>query len=113
MNHFTNKAGFHGIRSAQPWLFRAHQPPATYNPPGAYFTTWGPKEKDLARKLRVPRAKLEYLFAFADVGDLTPIPGGRGRLGTLFYAPKDYPVQEDRQEYSGESSDYPGKASDA
>lgn len=103
VNHFTNQTGFNAIRSQKRWLFKASQPPATHNPRGAYFTTYGPDEPRLADRLRIPREKLRYLFSFMNPGDLLPLPGGRGRLRTIFYSPDDYSVEQERQEFHGRS----------
>jgi hypothetical protein len=101
VNHFTDKAGFDGIRSQPVWLFKALQPPPRRHPPGAYFTTYGPEEPRLAVRLFLPREKLKYLFSFEDQGDLRPLPGGRGRLERIFYSPTDYPVERERQRFQG------------
>jgi hypothetical protein len=101
MNHFTNKAGFDGIRSQPTWTFRASQPPAAHNPVGAYFTDYAQDEHNLAVKLFLPREKLHYIFSFDDRGDLLPLPGGRGRLGRIFYSPVDYEVERGRQRFHG------------
>ncbi len=103
MNHFTNIAGYRAIRSQPVWLFKAVQPPARHNPPGAYFTTYSVDEPNLAVKLFLPREKLKYIFSFEDKGDLLPLPGGRGRQGKIFYSPQDYPVVQERQTHHGET----------
>ena len=99
MNHYTNKTGYNSIRAASPWHFRASQPPGDH-PFGAYFTTLPPDHPKLARKLRIPKAKCEYLFSFVDLGDLLRLDGDRGDW--IFYAPQDYDVEKVRQTYSGE-----------
>lgn len=101
MNHFTNKQGFNAISSQPTWLFKALQPPATYQPRGAYFTECSPSEERLAKKLCVPREKLEYVFMFDPPTALRPLPGGRGQLGKVSYSPTDYPVAVDDQHFSG------------
>jgi hypothetical protein len=98
MNHFTNLAGYNGIRAAPIWRFIASQPPGNH-PFGAYFTTLSPSTPNLAKKLRIPVDKLKYVFEFVDVGDLTPLPGGRGAY--IFYSALDYLVAQDRQIYHG------------
>lgn len=103
MNHFTDKSGYNGIRSNSTWRFVACQPPARRHPKGAYFTTYEKDEKHLAKKLFVPRRKLEYLFAFNDCGGLERLPGGRGRLGKIWYSPSDYLVEKQEQLGSGET----------
>lgn len=96
MNHFTDSAGWNAIRSQPVWLFKAEQPPGEH-PFGAYFTTLGKGEPNLAIKLRIPRKKLAYLFSFQEhePSDLHPLAGGRGKF--IFYSPKDYKVEEVRQ----------------
>jgi hypothetical protein len=98
MNHFTDKAGFDSIASQPEWHFKASQPPGDH-PYGAYFTTLPPQTLNLAVRLRIPRSKLEFMFEFSDVGDLTPLRGARGSY--ILYAPTDYWVEQNRQEYRG------------
>jgi hypothetical protein len=98
MNHYTDLTGYNAIRAAEVWHFRAHQPPGNH-PFGAYFTTLPRGTPNLAQRLRIPRAKVQYVFEFTDVGDLIPLPGGRGQF--IFYSPHDYDVDKTRQLYSG------------
>lgn len=98
MNHFTDLSGYNGIRAQPIWLFWAAQPPGDH-PFGAYFTTLPPGTSNLALRLRIPKSKLQYVFTFADVGDLFPLPGGRGQF--IYYSPADYPVEPARQTYEG------------
>src|SRR5207248_9227796 len=100
MNHFTDRDGYNGIVAQPTWVFKASQPPGDH-PVGAYFTTLGPETPKLSKKLGIPRRKLQYLFTFEDVGDLTRLPGGRGEF--IFYSPTDYEVAADRQQYAGEA----------
>lgn len=100
MNHFTNREGYNGIAAVSPWLFRASQPPAG-RPFGAYFTVLPPGTLRLAKRLRIPKAKTEYVFSFVDRGDLVPLPGGRGAF--IFYSAGDYTVDRDRQIYAGKA----------
>lgn len=92
--HYTNSAGYNAIRSQPVWHFLARKPPGDH-PVGAYFTTLPPGTKNLAKKLRIPRSKLAYVFIFADLGDLHALDGDRGEW--IFYSPADYDVAEDRQ----------------
>jgi hypothetical protein len=101
MNHFTDKDGYHAIRSQKVWTFKAVQPRALHHPVGAYFTTYEPFEPNLAKKIFVPRAKLAFVFAFAPPAPLLLLPGGRGRLERVFYSPTDYDVPEGCQNHSG------------
>ncbi len=98
MNHFTDRGGYNGIVAASPWLFRAEQPPGGH-PFGAYFTVLPPHTRRLAKKLRIPREKTEYVFTFVDRGDLLPLRGGRGVF--ILYSPADYVVEKDRWIYAG------------
>jgi hypothetical protein len=98
MNHFTNRDGYNGIVAGSLWLFRAVQPPGR-RPFGAYFTVLPPGTPRLAKRLRIPRAKIEYVFTFIDRGDLVAVRGGRGAY--IFYSPGDYAVEKDRQVYAG------------
>jgi len=79
MFHYTDSDGHKAIRSSPEWLFRAAQPPGDpkAHPFGAYFTDLPEDEPMLARKLRIPREKLHYVFAFIDEGDLRRLPGDR------------------------------------
>lgn len=101
MNHFTNKEGFNAIRSQVDWTFVARQPAAAHNPVGAYFTTYEKDEPELSVRIFVPREKLAYVFTFEDVGDLSVLPGGRGRNKRIFFSPRDYVVGKTRQQFEG------------
>lgn len=101
MLHYTNKKGYNAIASQETWLFKASQPRAAHQPVGAYFTTYLPGEPGLCKKLFIPRAKTAYVFAFRGMDGLQPIPGNRGRLRRIFYAPSDYSVTKPRQLYGG------------
>jgi len=98
--HYTDRAGYNGIRATPKWLFRASQPPGVH-PVGAYFTDYKEDEPLLAQKLRIPRGKLEFVFCFSDADDLKALPGGRGRH--IFYSAVDYIVSEPRQLRHGET----------
>ena len=92
--HYTDQAGYIAIRSQVVWHFEAAQPPGLH-PFGAYFTTLGRSTKSLAQRLRIPKSKVAFFFEFTDIGDLTPLPGGRGQY--IFYSPTDYDVDQSRQ----------------
>lgn len=92
--HYTDQVAYNAIQSQVVWHFVAAQPPGPH-PFGAYFTTLGRNTKNLAQRLRIPRSKLAYFFEFTDVGDLTPLPGGRGQF--IFYSPTNYDVDQPRQ----------------
>lgn len=76
------------------WTFKAHKPPGPH-PVAAYFTTFPPDTPNLANRLRIPVAKIEYVFCFVDAGDLSPLPGGRGAY--IFFFEGDYTVPKERQ----------------
>ncbi len=101
MCHYTNAEGHKGIGSAPEWLFRAGQPPGDpdAHPRGAYFTDLPEDTPLLARKLRIPREKLHYVFEFVDRRDLRRVDGDRGRY--IFYSRVDYSVAHERQLRSG------------
>lgn len=103
--HYTDDAGHKAIRAHPDWTFRAGQPPGSH-PFGAYFTTLAPGTRHLAKRLRVPRTKLEYVFAFVGGDGLKPLRGGRGAY--VFYSEWDYVVSESRQRYSGPTGEFPG-----
>lgn len=67
--HFTDRQGYNGIRAEVDWCFKASPPPPPDHPRGAYFTTLSPRTANLAKRLRIPREKLEYVFAFLDNAD--------------------------------------------
>jgi hypothetical protein len=98
MNHFTDKVGYNAVRAQVVWRFLAQQPPGNH-PLGAYFTSLLRGTPNLAVRLRVPKLKVEYVFEFADAGDLLPLAGGRGKY--VFYSPTDYEVEATRQQYHG------------
>jgi hypothetical protein len=94
LSHFTDDDGFKAIGAQPVWVFKASQPPGNHSK-GAYFTTLGTGEKNLAKRLRIPKAKLEYVFCFTNGDDLKPLAGGRGAY--IFYSPDDYSVEKERQ----------------
>jgi hypothetical protein len=61
MFHYTDDSGYKAIASHGNWLFKASQPPGPH-PKGAYFTNLIPRTPNLAQKLRVPKAKLAFIF---------------------------------------------------
>jgi hypothetical protein len=69
--HYTDEDGYNAIRSQPIWVFKASQPPGKH-PVGAYFTTLGPTTANLAKRLRIPTSKLEYVFCFHGAEDLSP-----------------------------------------
>lgn len=105
--HFTDASGFKAIGSQPDWFFKASQPPGNH-PFGAYFTTLGPDTINLAKRLRIPREKLAFVFCFDDASDLLPLPGGRGTF--IVYSPTDYLITaaSGRQHTSGPTPTFRG-----
>lgn len=106
MLHYTDQAGWNAIRSQLDWLFHAHQPPAGH-PFGAYFTILPPDTINLAKKLRIPKRKREFVFCFTGYDGLIQIAGGRGDF--IWYAPNDYRVARESQTDNGRTDE--GKCS--
>jgi hypothetical protein len=98
MHHYTDRSGYNAIRAAQRWHFKARKPPGRH-PVGAYFTNLERGTPKLAKRLRIPRTKVTYVFIFVDIGDLTPLPGDRGHY--IFFSPREYDVDQVRQQYRG------------
>ncbi len=98
MLHYTDKSSWNAIRAPGDWTFKAHKPPGPH-PNAAYFTTLPPDTRNLANRLRIPASKIDYVFCFIDVGDLTPLPGDRGSY--IFFFRGDYVVTKQRQEDCG------------
>ena len=92
--HYTEQGAYNAIRSQEVWHFLAGHPPGEH-PYWAYFTTLDRSTKNLAQRLRIPTAKLEFYFEFSDAGDLIPLPGGRGQY--ILYSDGDYDVDSARQ----------------
>jgi hypothetical protein len=103
--HYTDEVGYKAISSQVEWYFKASSPPGRH-PRGAFFTVVSPDSPKLAKSLRIPRRKLEYLFCFADAGDLRPIDGDRGIRGYSLYHPDDYVVARKRQVFHGRTADF-------
>jgi len=97
MNHFTDREGYNGIRSQPTWLFKAAQPPQTRHPVGAYFTTFGPDEPNLFKKLFIPNAKREFIFSFTPPVPLQLLDEKRGKVHQIYYSPADYSVPRSHQ----------------
>lgn len=102
MFHYTDDDGFKAIRAHPLWVFRATQPPGDH-PRGAYFTTLRPDAANLSKRLRIPKAKITFVFYFSDGSDLKPLQGGRGAF--IFYSPDDYSVEKSRQLDHGTSQE--------
>ncbi|KAA1259538.1 hypothetical protein LF1_20720 [Rubripirellula obstinata] len=102
MLHYTDQDGWNAIRSQVDWMFRAQQPPSDH-PSGAYFTTLPPDTTNLAKKLRIPRRKIEFVFCFSRTDELSQIAGGRGDF--IWYSPNDYEVKKEQQNDHGKSDE--------
>lgn len=102
MLHFTDHDGWNAIRSQVEWVFRAHQPPC-HHPIGAYFTTLSPDTTNLAKKLRIPRRKIAYVFCFSRTEGLFQIDGGRGQF--IWFSPNDYTVEQHQQNDQGKTDE--------
>jgi hypothetical protein len=101
--HYTDKDGWNAIRSQPTWRFKAYQPNDPDRPKGAYFTDIEPSEANLRtlyKRLRVPRAKQEYVFWFDGTEGLSHLNDGRGRDKRIFFSPVDYEVVKERQRYA-------------
>jgi hypothetical protein len=92
--HYTDSDGFNAIKAQPVWVFKATQPPGKH-PRGAYFTRLGPGAANLAKRLRLPKLKIAFIFCFSDGQDLKPLEGGRGAF--ILYSPDDYVVEKKRQ----------------
>ena len=98
--HYTDKDGWNGVRSQREWLFKASQPKDPNRPVGAYFTNIEPTRqnlKTLYKRIRVPKAKQQYIFWFAGREGLVRLHGGRGRDKWIYVSVDDYRVSTDRQ----------------
>jgi hypothetical protein len=98
--HYTDKDGWNAIRSQPTWRFKAYQPKAPDRPEGAYFTDIEPSEanlRTLCKRLRIPKAKREYVFWFVGTDGLERLNDGHGRDQRIFFSPIDYEVTEGRQ----------------
>ncbi len=102
--HYTGGTAFKAIRSQKEWAFKASQPPGE-NPIGAYFTTLTPDAYHFSARLRIPKEKQEFVFAFIGQEGLRPKIGGKGDY--IFWAPEDYIIRRDRQKYNGKAEALP------
>ncbi len=101
--HYTDRAGYNAIRATVDWCFKASRPPRPGHPVGAYFTILDPGTIGLARRLRISRSKVAYVFVFKDHGGLAMLRGMRGAF--VLYSPRDYIVEPCHQLDSGSCSD--------
>jgi hypothetical protein len=99
--HYTDREGYNAIRAGgSDWKFSASQPPGDH-PFGAYFTTLPPDTVDLARRLGIPKRKLEYFFQMHLADEtLRRLPGGRGTF--ILYSPTDVVVPQSQHIAHGE-----------
>ena len=100
--HYTDDDGFKAICAQPDWVFVASKPPGDH-PVGAYFTTLEPATVNLAKKLRLPKEKLTWVFCFWGSRDLIRLDGNRGRF--ILFSPVEYTVRTDRQIFSGLSEE--------
>ena len=105
--HYTDKAGWNGIRSQRDWVFRASTPPGEHQE-GAYFTKLPPSTQrgNLAKALRTPRAKREFVFMFVGTEGLEPATylGSRGHH--VLWSSVEYRVERLRQRFDGSVDDW-------
>lgn len=112
MFHYTDKDGWNAVRSQPVWCFKANQPRDPIRPRGAYFTDIEPTASNLRtlyKRIRVPKAKQEYVFWFDGVVGLTRLNDARGRDKRIWFSPVDYNVEEPRQRYEGPTGDTAGE----
>lgn len=102
MLHYTDQNGWNSVRSQVDWLFLAQKPPSDH-PFGAYFTNLPPDTINLAKKLRLPKRKLEFVFCFSGSTGLIQLAGGRGAF--IWYSPINYVVSQLRQHAHGRSDE--------
>lgn len=110
--HYTDVDGYNAIRSQSNWRFKAYQPKDPRRPRGAYFTDIEPTEANLRtlfKRIRVPRAKQEYVFWFVGTERLRRLNDGRGRDRWIYFSPMDYDVSKDRQRRAGATSELRGE----
>ena len=96
--HYTNREGYNGIQGTV-WSFHARKQRVDKKPYGAYFTRLRPGSSNFVRRLRLPKSKRKFVFAFLDVQDLTELRGDGGEY--ILYSPTDYEVIRPRQRYFG------------
>lgn len=108
MFHYTNDKGYKAIRSQVVWLFKAMKPPCDH-PKAAYFTTLPPGTKNLSKRLfvRGSAEKIQFVFSFSGGETLPRLPGGRG--DHVHYSTEDYPVDQTRQVFHGETEKVAGE----
>ena len=105
--HYTDRDGWNSIRSQPDWKFQTAQPQDQNRPPGAYFTDIEPSAMNLRtlhKKIRIPKAKQQYLFWFTGSEGLSQLNSGRGRDKRIFFSATDYDVISGRQKYEGDTN---------
>jgi len=106
--HYTDKKGWNAIRSQLEWKLLAIQPKHSERPVGASFTNIEPTRqnlKTLCKRLRIPKAKQEYVFWFTERTGLIQHNDGHGRDKFIFYSPVEYHVEKGRQKYGDLAED--------
>ena len=104
--HYTDDGGFKSVGSQTDWNFKASQPPGD-NKFGAYFTTLTPDSYRFSARVKIPKDKQRFVFAFSGQPGLQPKEGGKGAY--ILWTTNDYLVTEesDRQEHKGASETLP------
>lgn len=102
--HYTNAKGYNGIRG-KVWRFQANRQRPADKPYGAYFTFLRPTDPNFVKRLRLPKRKREFVFAFTGHEKLLRLPGSGGNY--VLYSPIDYLVQKPRQQFAGMVSKCP------
>ena len=88
--HYTDQEGWNAVRSQKAWRFKATQPKDPSRPFGVYFTDIEPTASNLRtlfKRIRVPKAKQQYVFWFVGTEGLSQLNGGRGRDKRIFFSP--------------------------
>jgi hypothetical protein len=103
--HYTDKAGFNGIRSGSPYKIR---PGNSKNGAGPFFTTRSPDDltaPNAFKKLGLTSAKSEYVMEFTvPRSSLVPLRGGRGDF--VFEIPGGVSVPRGNVRYFGPTEDW-------
>jgi RHS repeat-associated protein len=103
--HYTDKPGFNGIRSSDPYHVREG---SSKNGPGPFFTTKSPNdltEPGAFKKLGITNAKSQYVMeAEVPKSALVPLRGDRGQF--IFMTPGGIKIPRADSRYFGPTSDW-------
>ncbi|MFB7475020.1 RHS repeat-associated core domain-containing protein [Kitasatospora sp. NPDC056184] len=104
--HYTDKAGYNGIRSQNPYVIR---PGSSKNGAGPFFTNKSPNDLRapgaFKRVLGITSAKSEYVMEFSvEQSELVPLRGGRG--AHIFEIPGGATVPRSSVEYFGPTEEW-------